>query len=216
MIAADPTHYIWWLISRASGVVAVMLVSLSALIGLAMAGKLVPARYKRDAMTLHEQVAIVVLAAIAVHGGSLLGDAWLRPGLAGITIPFALPYRPAFTSAGIVAGYLAVLLGPTFYLRRRIGARVWRRLHRATPLIWLFAVIHTLGAGSDAASLWLRCIVLLPVPAIVYVLAVRLLARRGSITARPATGRRRPDRPPRASAPVRRVLPSGSGPGTRC
>ena len=216
MIAVDPTQYIWWLVSRASGVVAVMLVSLSALIGLAMAGKLVPARYKRDVMSLHEQVAIVVLAAIALHAGSLLGDAWLRPGLAGITIPFAVRYRPAFTSAGIIAGYLAVLLGPTFYLRRRIGARLWRRLHRATPLIWLLAVIHTLGAGSDASSLWLRCLVLLPVPLIVYVLAVRMLARQHSITARPANGRRRAERPPRASGPGRRVLPSGSGSGTRC
>jgi sulfoxide reductase heme-binding subunit YedZ len=177
MTAASPTHYIWWLISRASGIVAVTLVSISVLIGLAMAAKLVPGRRKRGIVALHEHLAVATLAAIAVHGGSLLGDGWLRPGLAGITIPFVLHYRPAFTGAGILAGYLAVLLGPTFYLRRRIGARTWRRLHRVTPLIWMLAVVHTLGAGSDAATLWLRCAVLLPVAPIVYVLAVRALRR---------------------------------------
>ena len=145
MTAASPTHYIWWLISRASGIVAVTLVSLSVLLGLAMAAKLVPARRKRDVMTLHEHLAVAALVAIAAHGGALLGDGWLHPGLSGITIPFALHYRPAFTAAGIIAGDLAVLLGPTFYLRRRIGARAWRRLHRATPLIWMLAVVHTLG-----------------------------------------------------------------------
>lgn len=213
-MTAGPTHYIWWLISRASGIVAVALVSISVLLGLAMAARLVPARHKRAVASLHEHLAVAAVIAIAAHGAALLGDGWLRPGLSGITIPFALPYRPPFTAAGIVAGYLSVLLGPTFYLRRRIGARAWRRLHRLTPLIWMLAVAHTLGSGSDAASFWLRCVVLLPVPAIVYVLAHRLLARR-PVTARPADGRARAGRPRPATAAPRRVLPSGSGPGTR-
>ena len=187
MTAAGPTHYIWWLVSRASGIVAVALVSISVLIGLAMAAKQVPARRKRGVVALHEQVAVVALVAIAVHGGSLMGDAWLRPGLAGITIPFALHYRPGFTGLGIIAGYLAVLLGPTFYLRRRIGARTWRRLHRLTPLIWMLAAVHTLGSGSDASSLWLRGVVLMPVGPIVYLLTVRTFAGRRR------QGRRRPD-----------------------
>jgi methionine sulfoxide reductase heme-binding subunit len=187
MTAAGPTHYIWWLVSRASGIVAVALVSISVLIGLAMAAKHVPPRRKRGVVALHEQVALVALVAIAVHGGSLMGDAWLRPGLAGITIPFALHYRPGFTGLGIIAGYLAVLLGPTFYLRRRIGARTWRRLHRLTPLIWMLAAVHTLGSGSDASSLWLRGLVLMPVGPIVYLLMVRTFAGRRR------QGRRRPD-----------------------
>jgi sulfoxide reductase heme-binding subunit YedZ len=187
MTAAGPTHYIWWLVSRASGIVAVALVSISVLIGLAMAAKQVPPRRKRAVVALHEQLALVALVAIAVHGGSLMGDAWLRPGLAGITIPFALHYRPGFTGLGIIAGYLAVLLGPTFYLRRRIGTRTWRRLHRLTPLIWMLAAVHTLGSGSDASSLWLRGVVLMPVGPIVYLLTVRTFAGRRR------QGRRRPD-----------------------
>lgn len=195
MTGANPAHYLWWLVSRASGIVAVSLISVSVLIGLAMAARLVPARRKRAAVALHEHVAMAALVAIAVHGAALLGDGWLRPGVAGITVPFHLRYRPAFTSAGIVAGYLALILGPSFYLRRRIGARVWRRLHRLTPLVWVLAVVHSLGAGSDASSLWLRCVVLSPVAPIVYVLVVRVLGpgRRTSaprphrIPARPLT-----------------------------
>jgi sulfoxide reductase heme-binding subunit YedZ len=184
--AASPTHYIWWLVSRASGIVAVTLISTAVCLGLAMAARLVPVRRKRGVAALHEHLAIGALVAIAVHGGSLLGDGWLRPGLAGITIPFALHYRAAFTGAGIIAGYLAVLLGPTFYLRRRIGARAWRRLHRVTPLIWILAVVHTLGSGSDASSVWLRCVVLMPVPPIVYALTMRVFAGpRGGTRRRP-------------------------------
>ena len=67
---------------------------------------------KRAVVRLHEHLALVALVAIAVHGLALLGDHWLKPGLRGITVPFALSYRPAFTGLGIIAGYLAVLLGP--------------------------------------------------------------------------------------------------------
>src|SRR5581483_11686966 len=121
----------WWLVSRASGIVALALVSLSVVIGLAMATKVIRRPgLKRACVRLHEHVALIALLAIAVHGLALLGDRWLRPGLRGIAVPFAISYRPQFTGLGIIAGYLALLLGPSFYVRRRIGARRWRQLHR--------------------------------------------------------------------------------------
>jgi hypothetical protein len=109
---------------------------LTVLLGLAMAAKVIrrPA-LRRGVARLHEHLALVSLAAIAVHGFALLGDHWLKPGWGGITVPFLLHYRPGFTGLGIIAGYLALLLGPSFYLHRRIGARRWRRLHRATMLV---------------------------------------------------------------------------------
>ena len=190
MTTGNPVHYLWWLVSRASGIVVVALIALSVLIGLAMAARLVPARRKRTAAALHEHLAMVALVAIAVHGAALLGDGWLRPGVTGITIPFALHYRPAFTGAGIIAGYLALLLGPSFYLRRRLPAGAWRRLHRATPLVWALAVVHSLGSGSDGASLWLRGLVLAPVVPLAYLLVMRVLGgNRRSPAARPARPR---------------------------
>ena len=191
----EPLHYLWWLVSRASGVVALVLVSLSVLLGLSMAACAIPRPgWKRTVVRLHEQVALAALAAVGLHGLSLLGDAWLKPGVPGITVPFALHYRPAFTGAGIVAGYLMVLVGPSFYLRRRIGAGRWRRLHRMSTAIWLLSVVHTLGAGSDATAVWLRGVVLAPVAPLAYLLVLRLGRRRPAAQARaglrPCSGRR--------------------------
>jgi sulfoxide reductase heme-binding subunit YedZ len=188
----EPIHYLWWLISRASGIVAFVLISLSVLMGLAMATKVLSRPgYKRAVLRLHEHVALVAIAAIAMHGLALLGDSWLKPGWRDITVPFAIGYRPQFTGLGIIAGYLAVLLGPSFYIRRRLGARRWRKLHRATAVVWLLAVIHTLGAGSDGGKLWLRCVVLAPVIPIVYLLALRILPSdaRAARSRRPADAR---------------------------
>jgi methionine sulfoxide reductase heme-binding subunit len=196
-VRPEPLHYLWWLISRASGVVALTLVSLSVLMGLSMAARAIPRPgWKRTVARLHEHVALAALAAVGLHGVSLLGDAWLKPGLRGISIPFALSYRPGFTGAGIIAGYLMMLVGPSFYLRRRIGAGRWRKLHRVSAAIWILAVAHTLGAGSDATSLWLRAVVLAPVAPIAYLLVLRLARER------PAAARRSAPRAPSATMPA--------------
>lgn len=197
----DPTPYLWWLVSRASGIVAVVLVSISVLIGLSMAAKLIQRPgLKRSLVRLHEHTTVIAIAAIVIHGLSLLGDRWLRPGLGGIAVPFAMSYRPAFTGLGILSGYLALLVGPSFYLRRRIGARRWRLLHRASTGVWALAVIHTLGAGSDGATLWLRALVLAPGLPIVYLIVLRVLPRRAAErdTASRAGALRPAPRPPSA------------------
>lgn len=178
MSGQAPLHVIPWLLSRASGIVALGAVSASVLLGLALAAKAIPARWRRTAGPLHRQVALLAVTAILAHALLLLGDAWLAPGWRGLAVPFALSYRPAFTGLGVIAAYLALLLGPSFYLRRRLGARRWRVLHRLTVAIWGLAVVHALGSGTDGGSLWLRVLALLPLPGVVYLLVARTFGPR--------------------------------------
>ena len=155
------------------------LVTLAVLLGLTMSGEAAaPAGGRPHAVRLHEHVALVAMRAIALHGVALLGDRWLHPGVGGLTVPFAMSYRPLFTGLGIIAGYLAALLGLSFYARRRIGVRLWRQLHRATVLVWVLGVVHTLGAGSDAGTVWLRLFVFAPAIPIVYLTMRRMLPTR--------------------------------------
>jgi sulfoxide reductase heme-binding subunit YedZ len=124
---------------------------------------------------LHEATALVALLAIAGHGLTLLGDSYLKPGLTGIAIPFVMSHTPVWTGLGVVGGYLAAILGLTFYIRRWIGPRLWRQLHRWTLAVYVLAVVHTLGAGTDARSVWLLAIVIATVAPIAVMAAVRLL-----------------------------------------
>ena len=157
----DPMEMVWWLASRASGVVALALVGISVALGFAMAAKAVRTPgLPRILIAVHEHAALAALVAIAVHGITLLGDSWLNPGPVGITVPFVMDYKPLFTGLGIVAGYLAAILGLTFYVRRRIGGRRWRNAHRLTPLVYVLGVTHTLGAGTDAGEWWLIALLL--------------------------------------------------------
>lgn len=161
MTEPDPGKYPWWLASRSAAIVAFVLITTAVVLGLLMASKVVKKPgMKRNLVKVHEQVALAALVAIGAHGVLLLGDAWLKPGITGITIPFTLEYRPLWTGLGIVAGYLALLLGPTYYWRRRIGSRRWRQIHRATVVVFVLAVAHSLGSGTDGASTWFRVMVL--------------------------------------------------------
>lgn len=184
----------WWLASRASGLVALVLVTVSVGIGLMMAGKLMRRPgLSRKLLAVHEQTALAGLIAIAVHGITLLGDPWLNPGVAGVTVPFAMSFHTAFTGLGIIAGYLAAFLGLSFYIRKRVGPRLWRKAHRATILVYLLGLVHALGAGSDASAVWFRWWVILTTPLIGGLFVYRVLSGR---VKRPAPGReRQPLRP---------------------
>jgi sulfoxide reductase heme-binding subunit YedZ len=123
----------------------------------------------------HEATALTALIFIAAHGLTLLGDTYLRPGLSGIAIPFVIQHRPLWTGLGIVGGWLAALLGLSFYVRRWVGPGLWRKMHRWTLAVYVLAVIHTLGAGTDARSFWLLVILIATVAPLAVMAAVRLL-----------------------------------------
>jgi sulfoxide reductase heme-binding subunit YedZ len=166
-----PEH-LFWIVSRGAGIAALLLSSAAVALGLILSGRLGRSRL-RDLRPLHEALSLATLAALVLHAGALLGDGYLSPSLADITIPFAIDYEPAWTGAGIVAGWLLLALGLTYYARARIGVQRWRRLHRFTALAWLLAIGHSLGAGTDAGRWWF-----LAACGIVVVPALALLAGR--------------------------------------
>ena len=185
----------WWLASRASGLVALVLVTVSVVIGLTMAGKVLRRPgLSRKLMAVHEQTALAGLVAIAVHGIALLGDPWLNPGIGGIAVPFTMGFKPLFTGLGIIGGYLAALLGLSYYVRRRIGAKLWRKAHRATVLVYLLGLVHALGSGTDATAVWFRWWVVLTTPIVGGLFVYRVLSGRAKKQARAAAPGRLPRR----------------------
>jgi ferredoxin-NADP reductase len=173
----DPMEYNWWLASRAAGILALLCVAVSVGIGLAMASRMRPTLAAR-LMALHRQTALVGLVAIAVHGITLLGDAFLKPGITGIAIPFVIDHEPLWTGLGVAGGWLAAILGLSYWVRDRIGPRRWRSLHKATLLVYVLSVAHTLGSGTDAGEPWLRVLLVATGAPILFLFIVRVLPAR--------------------------------------
>jgi sulfoxide reductase heme-binding subunit YedZ len=185
MNGPNPLDYGWWLASRSAGVVALVAVAISVIVGLLMANGL-PRRpgIKRRLLAIHESTALAGLVAISVHGLTLLGDKFMHPTLSQIAVPFTIGYRPGFTGLGIIAGWLAVLLGLSFYARRTIGAKTWRKLHRATILVWALGIVHVLGAGTDAGQSWLQAVMVVTGVPIVFLFLRRVMPEKDRKPAR--------------------------------
>ena len=176
MTTVNPTHQLFWFASRAFGIVAIVMLGISVAVGLTMSGRLM----RRPGMNaklrrFHEASTLVTLGLIVAHGGLLLFDTYLRPGLAGITLPFAIGYRPVFTGLGIIGGWLAAILGLSFYARRRIGAKTWRKLHRFTIVAYLLALAHVVGAGTNGTSPWMLGLLTALTAPIVFAFTYRML-----------------------------------------
>jgi sulfoxide reductase heme-binding subunit YedZ len=176
VIIGNPSQQVFWFASQALGIVAVVLLGISVGLGLTMSGRIfrrprLPAKLKH----FHEASTLVTMGLIAGHGGLLLFDGYLRPGLRGITVPFALSYQPLFTGLGIVAGWLAVILGLSFYVRKHIGTRTWRSLHRGTIVIYMLALLHIVGAGTHGRSWWMVTMLTALTAPIVFAFTYRIL-----------------------------------------
>ncbi|RZQ60494.1 ferric reductase-like transmembrane domain-containing protein [Amycolatopsis suaedae] len=50
---------------------------------------------------------------------------------------------------GLLALYLAIPLGLAYYFRARLGARIWRALHRFVLVVYVLSVWHTLLYGTN-------------------------------------------------------------------
>jgi sulfoxide reductase heme-binding subunit YedZ len=178
LLATATSPHLFWLASRAAGIAALVLSSVSVSVGLLMGGRLMKARGP-DLRSTHEALSLATIAALLVHGLTLIGDSYLHPTLADVALPFVGGYKSLWTTAGILAFWAMAILGLSYYARSKIGVQRWRRLHRFTALAWLLGLVHSLGEGTDSGQTWF-----LAMTAIVVVPAICLLAMRWLVSSR--------------------------------
>jgi methionine sulfoxide reductase heme-binding subunit len=149
---SDPT---FWILARASGLVAYTLLTASILAGIVLKARPFGRALRPATVTdLHRFLALLGLTALALHGATLVLDDVVSISPAALIVPGLVPYRPLSTALGVLAGELMLLVYASFSLRKRIGNRAWRRLHWLTYLVFALATLHGLAAGSDSHQLW--------------------------------------------------------------
>jgi sulfoxide reductase heme-binding subunit YedZ len=172
----SPTTHWFWILSRGAGTAALVLAAASISYGLVMAGKM-----KRgataDRRTYHEALAVSTLVAIVFHGLVLLGDPFLHPNLADVTIPFVSSYKTIWTSMGIVAGWMLVAIGLSFYVRDRIGRARYAIIHRMVIVAWVLGLVHAFFEGTDAGTAWFIGTVVVSSLPVAVLLGLRITGR---------------------------------------
>jgi sulfoxide reductase heme-binding subunit YedZ len=189
ILATATGPHLFWITSRAAGIAALLLSSLSVCVGVLIGGRVRSTR-KQELRVTHEMLSLATLAALVVHGLTLLGDGYLHPSIGDVAIPLFSGYKTFWTSIGIVAFWALAVLGLSYYARTRIGVRRWRKLHRLAALAWLLGLAHSLGEGTDAGQTWfLVTLAVAAVPALVLLLMRLLSPGAGGAIARASVGR---------------------------
>jgi methionine sulfoxide reductase heme-binding subunit len=176
-----------WFTARAAGITALMLASVSVGAGLLLGARAIRGGGRPAVLrAVHEAAALATIVAILVHGVALVFDPWLKAGVVNVVVPFAVHYRPLATGLGQIAALGILTLGPSFYIRQKLGAGTWKKAHRWIVVFWGLAVLHGVTAGTDGGTMWY-----LVATSLVVVPAVFLLIMRwnGGLTA-PAPQRR--------------------------
>jgi methionine sulfoxide reductase heme-binding subunit len=164
-----------WYLTRATGLVALVLLTASMALGL-----LSSVRYQRPAWPrfvtsgLHRNSTLLALAFTGIHIATTLADSYAPIRLQDVVIPFISAYRPLWLGLGTVAFDLMLALTITSLLRTRMSYRSWRLVHWASYLCWPVAVLHGLGTGSDTPVNWVLGLTLACVALIAALTAWRL------------------------------------------
>jgi hypothetical protein len=147
-------------ILQAAGIAALIWAYAGVALGLTESGRGIawlPLR-RRELDRLHRHISVLVIVLIAIHALATAFDA-MGDSLATVLVPGQESWGAAKWAydLGIIAFYLALLLGPTYYLRRRIGPRAWRFAHRFVVVVYILSVWYTLILGADVEHYgWVR------------------------------------------------------------
>jgi sulfoxide reductase heme-binding subunit YedZ len=147
-----------WYTTRGAGAVTLVLLSAVVVLGIGARNRFSAPRWPRFlSAAVHNDLALLSLAFLAVHIVSAVVDPFTHLGIAAL-IPFASYYRTFWLGLGALALELVLALIVTSLLRRHIGAPAWRAVHWVAYFAWPIAVLHGIGTGTDASSWWILAI----------------------------------------------------------
>jgi sulfoxide reductase heme-binding subunit YedZ len=154
MIATASTTL--WYTTRATGIVALVLLTATLVLGILTAGRVRSRSWPAFAQAdLHKRISLLAMVFLAFHVLTSVLDTYVNVGWAAILVPFASPYRPVWTGLGTVGVDLILAVAISSALRQRIRARTWRGIHWLAYGSWPVAMAHSLGIGTDASKLWM-------------------------------------------------------------
>lgn len=170
---------ILWYAARATGMVSLLLVTGSVLLGILGPLRVGTPAWPRFALAgLHRNISLLTLAVLGLHVVSVVVDSYVPVRLIDAFVPFIGGYEPLWSGLGVAAFDVLLALVVTSLLRQRISLRLWRALHWLAYLCWPLSLIHALGVGTDAAASWPLILAALCTLAVLAAAGWRVAARK--------------------------------------
>ena len=178
MIAAANAQAMWFL-TRGTGLVALVLLTATLVLGVTEVTRWSSQRWPRFAIAaLHKNISLLVIVFLGIHIVTAISDSFAPIGWLDAVVPFHSPYRPLWLGFGALAVDLLIALTVTSLLRGRIGYRAWRAVHWSAYACWPLAFLHGLGTGTDSRVRWSLFVSLACLAAVVTAVAWRIWTTR--------------------------------------
>ena len=148
-LAAGGTSPLWYA-TRAGGTVALLLLTASVALGIAVGGRYAPRRMARfELTTLHRNLSVLTLVFLGLHIVTAIADSFVSLSWLTAIVPFTSSYRMLWLGLGTVAFDLMLAVALTSAVRLRMGHRRWKAVHWLAYAAWPVAVFHAAGTGTD-------------------------------------------------------------------
>lgn len=173
-----------WYATRATGLVAFLLLTVCAVLGVVTTVRYSSIRLPRFVtLGLHRNSSLLAVVFLTLHVLTTVVDTYTSIPLSAAFVPFNTDYRRFWLGLGAVASDLLIALILTSLVRLRLGYRSWRAVHWLAYACWPIALVHALGTGTDSATPWMSWMAVLCVTSVVGAVGWRLAAgwpvRRG-------------------------------------
>lgn len=152
--AAGGSQWMWF-VSRGSGLVLLVLLSVVVALGVATRMGSAPRSWQRfTTAELHRTLSLFGIALLLLHVATAIADPYVSIGWWAALLPFVSHYRAAAIGMGAFALDIGGAVVITSLLRLRLGYRTWRAVHWLAYLAWPIAFAHSLTAGNDLSVGW--------------------------------------------------------------
>lgn len=166
-----------WYVSRATGVVALLLMTAVLLLGLLVTRQGRLPGLPRFAVTgLHRNLSLIAVVFVGLHVLTAVTDGYVSIPLLSAVIPLDSSYERLWLGLGAVSLDLTLALIITSLVRRYLSRTTWRGVHLLAYVSWPVAWLHSFGAASDMKHGWLLALAIADLLVVVGAVGWRLAA----------------------------------------
>jgi methionine sulfoxide reductase heme-binding subunit len=169
----------WWYVTRASGIVAWLMLTASVIWGVILSTKAFPEQ-RRPAwiLDLHRWLGGLAVSFVAIHLIALIADSYAHFTLTDVAVPFASDWKPGAVAFGVIAAWLLVAVELTSLAMRRLPRKLWRAIHLSSYVVFWLTSIHAALAGTDRTQRLYQVTAAASIFAVAWALMYRLANRR--------------------------------------
>jgi sulfoxide reductase heme-binding subunit YedZ len=144
-----------WYTTRATGIVALILLTLTMVLGLVTTNRPRARNWPGFAQQeMHRRLSILAVVFVAIHVLTSVLDTYVSISWLSILVPFTSSYGRFWIGVGTLSLDSMMAVFVSSLLRARMKPATWRAVHWLAYVSWPIALAHTFGMGTDAGEPW--------------------------------------------------------------